>query len=131
MKSIGLVIFVLGVVAAAYIGVQNATTVVAFHEESFKNLWTEDIHKLEGSGKLPPGWKDLKAVEVTVTSPKLKPWLEHYKPAFEVKPEGNFKLQVFVDDFQDGSTTGVLIQYSLVDLKSADTVWELGRTLQF
>jgi hypothetical protein len=130
MKSVGLVTFILGILAATYFVLQNSNSVTSFHENSFKALWAEDLKKLEASGKLPAGWKDLNNVEITVTSPTLKPWLENYSPEFAVKPTGKYKLQVFLDDFQEDRATGVMIQYHLIDLASQDTVWELGRTLQ-
>lgn len=131
MKSLGLVIFVLGILGATYFAIENTKNVSAFHEEAFKALWAEDIKKLEQSGKLPTGWYDLNNVEINVTSPNLKPWLEKYSPDFGVKPTGKFKLHIFLDDFQEDRKTGIIIQYSLIDLTSQDTVWELGRTLEF
>lgn len=127
MKSLGLVIFILGVVSASYFAVQSKSS--NFEEETFKGLWAEDLKNLEASGKLPVGWSDLNNVEVTVTSPNLKPWLDKYSPDFPTKPTGKFKLQIFLDDFKEGNQTGIMMQYHLIDLVSQDTVWEIGRTL--
>lgn len=130
MKFVGLGIFIVGVLISTYLFLRSDFDVSKFKEESFKSLWAEDIKKLEGSGKLPAAWNDLNNVEVTVTSANLKPWLENYSPEFKVKPSGKYKLQVFLDDFQEGAGTGVLIQYHLIDLSNQDTIWELGRTIQ-
>jgi len=129
MKSIGLIIFVFGILGATYFALQNTQNSHGFQEEEFKRLWSQDIKQLEESGRLPAGWSDLHNVEVTVTSPALKPWLDKYSPDFPVKPTGKYKLQIFLDDIQDNGSTAVMIQYHLIDLISQDTIWELGRTL--
>jgi hypothetical protein len=93
--------------------------------------WGADLEILAQSKKLPAGWLNLKEVEYTPLSTAAGKWLETAKPRFPVKSAGQFKLEVMIDDWAIDGKSGAMIQYSLVELTSGNTIWELGRTLEF
>jgi hypothetical protein len=94
-------------------------------EKKFMDAWESDIHHLDDIKALPPGFKDLRLVRLSTPSAKLKKSFKQYPIQFEAKPSGHFILEIFGDELDEG---GVLIQYDLVDGKTGNTVWELGRT---
>ena len=94
--------------------------------------WAQDVEDLESSKKLPPPWFDVREIELYGGTPETKNWLKRIEiPVTAKKPNGNHKLEVLVVAWEEDGKRGALIQYNLVDLKSGNMIWELGRTLMF
>jgi hypothetical protein len=91
--------------------------------------WRDDVEQLEASKKLPPGWFDVKDIEVYGGSPETKDWLKQIQVPLSTKKDGHFKLDVLVVAWEEEGKRGTMVQYDLVDLKSGNNIWELGRTL--
>ncbi len=94
-------------------------------EKKFMTAWQADITRLDSAHSLPNGFKDLKKVGFTCSSERLKKAFDKYPLTLERNPQGKFNLEIFADEVEGGS---VVVQYDLVDVKSGNTVWELGRT---
>lgn len=98
--------------------------------KKLERQWFEDVDLLEESGKLPQPWYDVKEVELIGGTPETRNLLKRIKIPVGVKNQGGtYKLEVLVVVWEEEGKRGTMIQYNLVDLKSGNTVWELGRTL--
>ncbi len=96
----------------------------------FERFWQEDVALLESSKSLPQQWFDVSEVEVYGGTPETKSWLRRIQlPIIAKNPNGQHKLEVLVVAWEEDGQKGVLVQYNLVDLKSKNMIWELGRTL--
>lgn len=96
----------------------------------FERLWEEDVHDLESSGKLPKPWFDVREIELVGGNPEGKRWLRQiHVPISIKKPEGDHKLEILVVPWREDGQRGVMIQYNLVNIKSQNMIFELGRTL--
>lgn len=94
----------------------------------FERQWSEDVEHLESSKKLPSPWFDVKDLEVIGGTPESKDWLKHIQIPIKTHKEGHFKMEVLVVAWEEDGKRGTLVQYNVVDLKSGNNVWELGRT---
>lgn len=90
--------------------------------------WSDDVQQLEASKKLPPGWFDVKDLEIYGGTPETKQWLARIKVPLKTKPTGLNKLEVLVVAWEEEGKRGALVQYNLVDLKTQNNYWELART---
>lgn len=90
--------------------------------------WTEDVEMLEASNKLPPGWFDVREIEIIGGTPETKEWLARIKVPLKTKSDGQNKLEVLVVAWEEEGKRGTMVRYDLVDLKTQNNIWELGRT---
>jgi hypothetical protein len=98
----------------------------------FERWWADDVAQLEASPKLPKPWFDVREVEVYGGTPESKSWLrEIHIPLGPKNLKGQHKLEVLVVPWEEEGKTGVMLQYNLVDLKSKNMIFELGRTMVF
>lgn len=98
--------------------------------KKFEKQWADDVAQLEASPKLPKPWFDVREVELIGGTPESRGWLkEIHIPVVVKKPDGQHKLEVLIVPWEEDGKTGVMIQYNLVDLKSKNMIYELGRTL--
>lgn len=98
--------------------------------QRLERQWREDLERLEASHKLPAAWFDVGEVEVFGGTPETKDWLAKIKvPLYAKKKQGGHKLEVLVVVWEENGKDGVLVQYNLIDLKTKNMVFELGRTL--
>jgi hypothetical protein len=129
MKWIGLALLLIGIGCALFFGNREYQRSRA-DAEIFHELWQKDLDLLRASKKLPDGWKSLRVVEYVALDQDVWKWIEHKKPEFNIDPEGQFRLEVLIDHFDDEEGKAALVEYHLIDLKSGDKVWELGRTVK-
>lgn len=94
----------------------------------FERQWAEDVDELEASGKLPAAWFDVGHLELYGGNPESKEWLQRIHVPLKTKKDGHYSLEVLVVAWEEDGKRGTLVQYDLVDLKSGNNVWELGRT---
>jgi hypothetical protein len=95
--------------------------------QTLSKLWSEDIENLEAKKILPPALHDLKEVEWITPDPQAKDWAKHLRLPFELKKDGQYRLELLVLSQHDGPLLAV-IQHHLIHIKSGNSVWELGRT---
>ncbi|MGZ3721911.1 MAG: hypothetical protein ACXVA9_03200, partial [Bdellovibrionales bacterium] len=87
-----------------------------------------DVEQLEASGKLPKEWSDVSLIEVIGGTPETKDWLGRIYVPLKSKKGGHYKLEVLVVVWEEEGKRGTLVQYNLVDLKTQNNIYELGRT---
>lgn len=129
MKVLSLFVFILGILvlwsgSIGYVLLQEASPV-----EKLESLWNKDIHLLKQSKALPPAWDSIDHVEFYGGTETAKNWLSEMNVPVEVKPKGLYTLEVLLVDWKENQKAGAMIQYNLVEQKSGNMVWELGRTL--
>lgn len=129
-KFIGLSVFIFGFIIA-YSTLDDLTP-YWFHQTNKKieNLWQQDMELLIKSGKLPSQWRSISEVQVEALNDESRQILKEIRVPIVTKPEGDFKLEVTVDSWTDSSKTALVIQYHLLDKKTNNLVWELGRTIE-
>jgi hypothetical protein len=96
-------------------------------EDQFVIAVSKDLENLRQQNFLPEGFNDLKRVEVFGKSENLKTIFNRANESFKTSTDGKYALEVFLDVIDEG---GVILQYDLVEIKSGNTVWELGRTFK-
>ncbi len=97
--------------------------------EQIQLLWKQDMELLIRSKSLPKEWlkvSDVKFFPLTETTKEL---LTQIKPPLGKQEIGDYRLEVTMDDWKDGTDYGLMIQYQLFDIPSENLIWELGRTL--
>jgi hypothetical protein len=97
----------------------------ASQEKKFMTAWDSDIARLDRAHALPAGFNNLKQIRLTSGSEKIKRAFGKYPLNLSRKNNGKFVLDIFADQIEGG---GIVIQYDLVENKSGNTVWEMGRT---
>ena len=96
-------------------------------EFRFARNWKHDFDLLENAKQLPEGFKRLRSIKVTSTSPKIKDLAQKLTGFIPTNSSGEFDLEIFFDPMTEHK--GILVQYDLVDVKSGNTVFEISRTL--
>lgn len=120
--------FAVGLLAFIVLNFWSARNAPLFRR--LETQWAEDVQLLEASKKLPQGWFDVREVEIIGGTPETKGILQRIKvPVAVKKKEGQHKLEVLVVVWEEEGKRGSLIQYNLVNLKTGNMIWELGRTL--
>lgn len=92
-------------------------------------LWENDLELLEQSASLPKAWNQIREVKIDAATDSAKKWMQSVYPPITVRPDGTHRLEILVISWEEGKEHGVILQYNLVELKTENMVWELGRTL--
>lgn len=121
--SLFLALAIAGYVVFGIIKYQNSSL-----SERLLTLWQEDLVNLTHAHKLPHGWTSIRDVVVYSGTEKAKAWAKDIKIPVIKNPSGSYRLEVLLLSWEDGATTGAIVQYNLIELKSGEMVWELGRT---
>lgn len=90
--------------------------------------WADDVADLESSGKLPKEWSDVSLIDVVGGTPETKDWLGRIHVPLTAKKGGNHKLEVLVVAWEEEGKRGTMVQYNLVNIKTQNNIYELGRT---
>lgn len=96
--------------------------------QRLERMWSEDVALLESSGKLPAPWFKLRNLEVYGGTEEAKAWLKRIQPPLKTRPDGTHKMEVLLLSWEEDGKTGAVVQYNMVDIKTQNMVWELGRT---
>lgn len=67
-------------------------------------------------------------MEVQTGTEQARKWLEKVKLPIEQKTDGQYKMEVLLMSFEDEGKTAAIIQYNIINNKTHDMEWELGRT---
>jgi len=130
MKRAYLMFWCLAVAVLAYVLLDFWLSRNAPLYKRFERQWAEDVASLEASPKLPKPWFDVREVELIPGTPESKSWLRSVKiPLGQKNPNGQHKLEVLIVPWEEEGKAGVMIQYNLVNLKTNNMIFELGRTL--
>lgn len=98
--------------------------------ERLASLWRRDVAKLMSNEKLPPAWFNVKTVHHVPLGQLPEKWLK--EGVSPLKPTGGmetFELEVLIDAIKDDDELGAMIQYTLIETLSGNTIWQIGRTL--
>jgi hypothetical protein len=90
--------------------------------------WQDDVDNLEASHKLPGPWFDVRDLEMYGGTPESRNWIKRIHIPIKTKKDGHYKMEVLLVAWEEDGKRGALVQYNLVDLKSGNNIWELGRT---
>ena len=91
-------------------------------------LWEKDIELLAEKNKLPSGWKQIKEVALIGGTARAKSWLKQIGSPITLNSAGDHRLEILLLNWEDEGKEGAIVQYNLIDLKSGNMIWELGRT---
>ncbi len=88
----------------------------------------DDFDNLLKEGHLHKGWQSIATLEVRMNSKLAKAILG--KTSFPIKriKDGKYLLELDLLDLEDDENPGVIVQASLIDIKSKNKVYEIGRT---
>jgi hypothetical protein len=97
--------------------------------EKFAESWKRD-YELIMSTPQAERLKSIKQIEIKTDSSPVQEWISQVKPPVIEQPSGKFKLALLILHQINENRYGVMIQYTLVDLESGNTVDEFARTLK-
>jgi hypothetical protein len=93
-----------------------------------ETLWTRDLQRLREAKVLPKGFEDIQSIELTAATELTRKWQKHLHIPIKTSPAGHYRLEILLLSWDEGNTLAAIVQYNLIDLRSKDMVWELGRT---
>lgn len=137
IKIIGACIFLFGLVAV--VATYDDLTPFWFDDrnEKIETLWKQDLELLLRNNALPKQWVEVSEIKFFPLSEGTKRLIQDVKLPFREHKEGDYLLEISLDDWDDksengaesGTEYGIMVQYNLINKKSGNTIWELGRTL--
>ena len=129
LKSFGILSIFSSILIAFIIAKSYWDFKVATPDEKIVKLWQQDISSLKQSGSLPKEWQQIKEVKLIATSDKSKKWANKIKtPPIKTQTNGTHNLEVLLLDWEADGQKGFIVQYDLIESKSQNLIWELGRT---
>lgn len=97
--------------------------------ERLQSLWNQDVASLENAKALPEGWYHIKSIEFYSGDDGAQKWInEKLRPPQKTQDNGTHRLEILLLSFEDEGKIGAIVQYNLVDIKTQNMEWELGRT---
>jgi hypothetical protein len=149
-RLFGLLIFVLAS-ALAYLTFDQfkgeIRWMTATPAERISIIVENDFKSLVQSKDLPPEWADLTEVVYKMNSPVTQALMGNERPHLELaslspnykkqknkkeKEEAkNYEAEIEVIDLPDEQKPGFIFQVSLIDMKSKNKIFEIGRTYYF
>lgn len=98
-------------------------------QEKFAEAWKRDMELIMSTPQAER-LKSIKQIEIKTDSSPVQDWVSQIKPPIIVQPSGKYKLALLILHQIHEHRYGVMIQYTLVDLESGNTVDEFARTLK-
>ena len=95
----------------------------------FERAWAADVALLESSGTLPPEWAKVRQFELIGGTPETRAWLKRVAIPLRTNPRGTYRMDVLIVAWEESGKRGALVQYNIEDLKTKNTIREIGRTL--
>lgn len=92
------------------------------------NLIKDDFQTLSATSQLPMEWNSLKSAEFKLNSELARIILGKARPTFPRIKEGKYHLELDLLDLPDEENPGLIIQASLIEIKSKNKIFEIGRT---
>lgn len=112
-----------GYISYSYYEFQNFTI-----EQRLESLIATDFAKLRANNVLPEFFNSISHIEIQSGSEQAQEWLKKIKFPIEQKSDGEFNLEILVASFEEDGKLAAVIQYNVVNNKTHDMIWELGRT---
>lgn len=130
-KSLGSILLIAGLLAIGGIAAvsMKANYWLLTPKNKFITSWQDDVRLLRKTKSLPNGWDHIREVEIKSDNSPAIEWGESMRPQLKIDPNGTYKLNVMVIHWIEKNEYGAIVQYSITDLKSGNTVWEISRTL--
>ena len=129
LKSLGILSIFSSILITFIIAKNYWDFKVATPAEKIVKLWQRDIKSLKKSDSLPKEWQQIREVKFLAASDKSKKWANEIKtPPIKTTANGSHTLEVLLLDWEADGQTGFIIQYDLIEIKSKNLIWELGRT---
>ncbi|MGE0763407.1 MAG: hypothetical protein AB7N80_09015 [Bdellovibrionales bacterium] len=127
-RLFGLFLLAIGATLAVMFGQKYARFEFGDAEQRLQILWEQDVEKLSASGKLPKAWNEIKEIQLIPATDNAKLWLKNVRVPIRLKSDGGYKMEILVVSWEEEKASGAIMQYNLVDLKTNNMIWELGRT---
>jgi hypothetical protein len=99
--------------------------------QQLTNLINQDFTELAKSHQLPPEWAKIGSVQYVIDSDLAKAFLGKRRPQIQRVKNGGYFLEMQFMDLNDNENPGFIIQASLIDIKSKNKIFEIGRTYFF
>lgn len=128
IKNIALLFCVASLALFGYLGVRFWRFQTMSPVQRLQILWAQDIQKMEASGKMPAAWHSIQEIELYGGTKESKEWLKQLKIPIPLHRDGTHRLEILLVAWDEGPKKGAMIQYDLVNIKTKNTEWELGRT---
>ena len=130
-KGLGFIFLLVSVLALA--GIASVT----FHadywllppREKFLSSWQDDVKLLRKNRALPTAWDHIREVVVKSDNSPAVDWVESLRRQIKIEPTGAYKMNVMVIHWIENTKYGAIIQYSITDTRTGNTIWEVSRTL--
>ena len=121
--------FAFAILISVYVAYSYYEMTQLSQEHKLEKFIAADLETLRSHRVLPASFDSVSHLEVQTGTEQARKWLEKIKLPIEQKQDGEFKLEVLLMSFEDDDgKTAAIIQYNIVNNKTHDMVWELGRT---
>lgn len=127
-KIAGLVFVVLALSGFLVLTLDYLDSHGASPSQRLQSLWEEDLKLLADHRKLPDAWNKIREIELIPATDTAREWARSLEVPIEVHSDGSHRLEVLLLSWSQDESDGAIVQYNLVDLKTNNMVWELGRT---
>lgn len=94
-----------------------------------ETLWKQDLELLVRNRSLPKEWVKVSEIKYFPLTDSVKELLTKITPPLSTHEDGDYRMEVTIDDWKDDEDYGLMIQYQMFDIPSENLVWELGRTI--
>ncbi len=96
----------------------------------FQVAWQKDVQSMMKKNMLPISWAHIKTIKINTDSPLFKTWLPNLKAPIYTTSKGDKELGLLTHLWdEDSRKIGIMIQYSIKDIKTNEVEWELARNL--
>lgn len=130
-KGFGLLLLIISliVIGGVFAVATKADYWLLSPKDKFLQRWQQDTALLRKSKSLPPGWDHVRSVDVRSDNSPAANWVESLKSRIPTDPTGTYQMNVMIIHWIEGNKYGAIVQYTLIDTKTGNTVWEISRTL--
>lgn len=92
------------------------------------DLVNSDLQQLQKKDFLPEAWHSIREIKYRFQSEKIKQAIDIQKLSVSKKNNGQYNLEIEFIEVPDDKKPKMLMQMNLIEIKSKNTIWELGRT---
>lgn len=142
MRVFGLLIFLLAIGLAYFTYDQFSeefTWVTASPSQRIILLVQKDFQKLTKEHAVPPEWNQISKVTYIMNSPVTESLMGESRPELSLSPNDrtsiignlNYEAEVEVIDIPDEKNPGFILQISLLNIKTKNKIFEIGRSYYF
>ncbi|XGC81573.1 hypothetical protein ACES2L_03650 [Bdellovibrio bacteriovorus] len=96
--------------------------------QQLAKMINDDFNNLAQTQQLPAAWNSIATVELRMNSQLAKTILGKERPNIQRVKDGTSYLELEIVDLPDDDNPGIIIQASLIDIKTKNKIFEIGRT---